>query len=226
MGLDIINDNAELLTKWINREKVKAQRYYESHPYSLIPSFENELRSLGLKFEISNQLLAYMPDKKEMILPIAIKYYQKAKQENLADEQNHFLQFFHYKGLNSLVPMLIADYKLATTTELTRWMISDCLYQIRSKDWLGEYISIVSNPQYGINRQMIVLLLGKLKDAAAVPALIMLLDDADVSLQALSALSEYRSPELRVHFERFMTSKHLGLKKVAVSALKKIDSKK
>lgn len=226
MGLDIINDNPEFLSEWISREKTKEQLYYASHPNSLIPKFEDELRALGLNFEISNQLLGYMPRQKKTILPIAIKYYQKAKQENYPDEQNHFLQFFHYKGFDSVVPMLIADYKATATAELTRWMISDCLYQIRSKDFLDEYIDIVSKPKYGINRQMLVLLLGKLKDDTAVPVLITLLDDHDVSLQAISALSEYRSPELRIYFERFITSRQQALKKAAISALKKIDTKK
>ena len=91
MGLDIINDNPKFLSEWISREKSKEQLYNESHPNSLIPKFEDELRALGLNFEISNQLLGYMPRQKKTILPIAIKYYQKAKQENFPDEQNHFL---------------------------------------------------------------------------------------------------------------------------------------
>ena len=223
MGVDIINNNPDYLDEWIMREKAKEKQYYADHPDSLIPQFEGELQALGLSFEISNQILGYMPRHKKTILPIAMKYYQKAKQENRTDEQTHFLQFFHYHGFDEIVPMLLADYKASTTTELTRWLISDCLYQIRSKNFLDDYINLVSNPQYGINRQMLVLLLGKLKSDDAIPVLLTLLDDHDVSLQVITALGEYRRLEFKPYFERFISSKHNGIKKAATAALKKLE---
>ena len=73
--------------------------------------------------------------------------------------------------------MLLKDYYSEKTTDLTRWFISDCIYQIQSKNFVKEYLDIVSNGTFGRNRQMIVLLLGKLKEESAIPTLIDLLED-------------------------------------------------
>lgn len=83
--------------------------------------------------------------------------------------------------------MLLKDYYSEKTTDLTRWFISDCIYQIRSKNFVKEYLDIVSNGTFGRNWQMIVLLLGKLKDESAIPTLIDLLEDEEVRLHAISA---------------------------------------
>ena len=55
-----------------------------------------ELKKMGFEFEISNQTLGFMPKNKKTILPIAIKYYQLAKNQNRVNEQNHFLSFFQF----------------------------------------------------------------------------------------------------------------------------------
>ena len=199
---DVIN-NPKVAREWIERAKESAVDYYKKHPDSLIPVFEEELKKMGFEFEISNQTLCLMPKNKKTILPIAIKYYQLAKNQNQVDEQNHFLGFFHFKGLSEVVPMLIEDYYSEQTQDLTRWFISDCIYQIRSKSFVKEYLDIVSNRMFGRNRQMIVLLLGKLKEESAVPTLIDLLEDEDVRLHAINALGEFKREEFRCYFERF-----------------------
>ena len=141
MSIDVINKNPKALRAWIERAKKEAEEYYKKHPDSLIPCFENELRKAGFEFEISNQTLGFMPKHKAIILPIAIKYYQLAKKQNKPNEQDHFMSFFHFKGIEEVVPMLIEDYYSEETLNLTRWFISDCIYQIRSKRFVKEYLS-------------------------------------------------------------------------------------
>ena len=119
--------------------------------------------------------------------------------------------------------MLLKDYYSEKTTDLTRWFISDCIYQIRSKNFVKEYLDIVSNGTFGRNRQMIVLLLGKLKEESAIPTLIDLLEDDEVRLHAISALGEFKREEFRCHFERFQNSTHPGWRKYARSAIKKLN---
>lgn len=220
---DIIN-NQKAKTEWIERAKINAESYYKQHPDSLIPLFEDELRKAGFEFEISNQILSLMPGNKKIILPIVIKYYQLAKKHNKIDEQNHFLSFFQFKGFKEVIPMLIEDYYSDETQDLTRWFISDCIYQIRAKSFFKEYLDIVSNRNYGRNRQMIVLLLGKLKEESAIPILIDLLEDEEVCLHAICALSEYKREAFRSYFERFENSTHPGWRKYAKAALKKLNS--
>ena len=223
MSINDIIGNPKAEREWIERTKKIEADYYKKHPDSLIPFFEKELRQIGFDFETSNQTLGFMPKNKKTILPIAIKYYQLAKMQKKVNEQNHFLCFFHFKGLEQVMPMLIEDYYSEETQDLTRWFLSDCIYQIRSKNFVNEYLDIVSSRMFGRNRQMIVLLLGKLKEESAVPTLIDLLDDEEVRLHAISALGEFKREEFRCHFERFQNSTHPGWRKYAKAALKKLN---
>ena len=122
--------------------------------------------------------------------------------------------------------MLLEDYLSPETTDLTRWCISDCFYMIRSKKYVSEYLDIISNPTWGHNRRMIILLIGKLKVESAVPLLIELLEDEEVRLHAICALSDFKKEEFRCHFERFQNSKHSGWRKYANEAIKKLDKQK
>lgn len=219
---DVIN-NPKAKKEFIEIAKKDEYNYRKNHPDSLIPLFENELRNAGFEFEISNQTLSFMPKHKKTILPIAIKYYLLAKEQSKTDEQNHFLSFFRFKGLEEVVPILIEDYYSEETQDLTRWFISDCIYQIRSKNFVKYYLDIVSKRTFGRNRQMIVLLLGKLKEESAIPTLIELLEDEDVCLHAIEALGEFKREEFRCYFERFQNSTHPGWRKYAKSAIKKIN---
>ena len=127
MGIESINSNPDILKKVIDRAKLDSEQYYKGNPDSLIPPFEKELRELGFVFEISNQTYGFMPKHKNVILPIAIKYYQLAKKTRNENEVNHFLGFFNYRGLEGVVPMLLDDYRSSQTTDLTKWFISSCL---------------------------------------------------------------------------------------------------
>ncbi len=53
--------------------------------------------------------------------------------------------------------MLLEDFQSTETTELTQWYIGSCLYKIRSKTYISNYLEIITNPQYGSNRQLLIL---------------------------------------------------------------------
>lgn len=180
------------------------------------------MKDLGFEFETSSQTFGFVPKYKNVIVPIAFKYYQLAKEMNMPNEQNHFIGFFRIKGLDEIVPLLLSDFYSDKTTDLTRWLISDCIYQIKSKQFIEEYLNIASNRAFGINRQMIILLLGKLKDESAVPTLIALLDDEEVRLQAICALSEFKRKDFRCYFERFQSSTNAGWRKYSKKQYKNL----
>lgn len=224
MSIENINNNPHMIKAWIDNAKKAAEQYYSETPDSLIPRFEKELRDLGFEFEISNQTLGFMPKYKQVILPIAIRYYKLAKEQQKVNEQNHFMSFFHFKGFEEVVPMLLEDYYSKATQNLTRWFISDCLYQIRSKNHIKEYLEIALNPEFGVNRQMVILLVGKLKAENAIPVLVDLLEDEEVRLHAIDALCQFKREEFRCHFERFQNSTHPGWRKYAKKAINKLNS--
>lgn len=225
MSLDIINNNPVLLKTMTEYLKAEEEKYYKENPDSLIPLFEKELREAGFVFEISNQTLSLMPKHKDIILPIALKYYNLSKKLKKDNEQNHFLSFFSFKGLDDIAEMLICDFCSEETEELTRWFISDCLYSIRSKKYIDDYLDIISDSNFGTSRQMIILMLGKFKEERAVPVLIKLLEEESVRLHAICALGDFNREEFRPYFERFKDSKQSGLRKYSRAALKKLDKK-
>ena len=223
MSLKDINNNPNTIKLWIDNEKVAEEQYYKDNADSLIPIFKKELKDFGVEFETFNQAVVLIPKHKKVILPLATKYYQLAKKLGKPNEQNYFISFLCIKGLDDVIPMLLEDYYFEKTTDLTRWFISDCIYQIRSKNFIKEYINIVSNKTLGINRQMIVLLLGKLKEESAISTLVDLLEDEEVRLHAICALGEFKREDFRCHFERFQNSTHPGWRKYARTALKKLN---
>ena len=123
----------------LENEKSKAKLYYKENPGSLIPLFEKELKDLGFEFETSSQTFGFVPKYKNVIVPIAFKYYQLAKEMNMPNEQNHFIGFFRIKGLDEIVPLLLSDFYSDKTTNLTRWLISDEEVRLQAICALSEF---------------------------------------------------------------------------------------
>lgn len=214
-----INSNPSLVKHLLEQYKDEEKKL-EGDPSSVLLAFKQELLDLGFRFQVLNQAEGFMPKHKDSILPIVIKYYKKAR---LKREKQYLLKWFHHRGLEEVVPMLLEDY-CSDDLNVDRWAIGDCLYQIRSKKHIADYLKIIANASYGQDRQMVILLVGKLKVEAAIPVLIDLLEDEGVRLQAIAALGDFKRDELRPYFERFQNSKHPGWRKYAKSALKKLDA--
>lgn len=214
-----INSNPDLVKRMVDLYKANEEQM-QKNPDSILLSFKQELLNLGFEFQILNQAESLLPKNKDMILPVVIKYYKMAKLKN---EKQYLLNWFHHKGLDEVVPMLLEDY-YSNNSDIDKWAIGDRLYQIRSKKYIDDYLKIISNSSYGQDRQMIILLVGKLKVKAAIPILIDLLEDESVRLQAIVALGEFKQENLRPYFERFQNANNPGLRKYAKAALKKLDT--
>ena len=214
-----INSNPSLVKHLLEQYKDEEKKL-EGDPNSVLLAFKQELLDLGFRFQVLNQAEGFMPKHKDSILPIVIKYYKKAR---LKREKQYLLKWFHHRGLEEVVPMLLEDY-CSDDLNVDRWAIGDCLYQIRSKKHIDDYLKIISDSSYGQDRQMIILLVGKLKAEVAIPVLIDLLEDEGVRLQAIAALGDFKRGDLRPYFERFQNSRHPGWRKYAKSALKKLDA--
>lgn len=214
-----ITSNTSLVKRMLERYKLSEEQK-EKDPNSILPAFKQELLSLGFDFQVLNQAERLLPKYKDTVLPVVISYYRKAKMRN---EKQYLLGWFHHKGLEEAVPILLEDY-YSKNPNVDKWAIGDRLYQIYSKKYIDDYLKIISDSTYGQDRQMIILLVGKLKVEAAIPILIDLLEDEGVRLQAIVALGDFKREDLRPHFERFQNANHSGWRKYAKAALKKLDS--
>ena len=214
-----INSNPDLVKRMIDRYKENEEQL-RKNPDSILLDFKQELLDLGFDFQVLNQAESFLPKHKDTILPVVIKYYKMAKLKN---EKQYLLGWFHHRGLDEVVPLLLEDY-FSDDPDVDRWEIGDRLYQIRSKKHIDDYLRIISDASYWQDRQMVILLVGKLKVESAIPVLIDLLEDEGVRLQAIAALGDFKRDELRPYFERFQNSKHSGWRKYAKAALKKLDT--
>lgn len=220
---DYKNEGKQTIERIMVDNEIKAnQEYFSNNPKSSIILFERELREYGFEFKVSSQVYGYMPKYRKVIQPLAVKYYKCARDRNDTTELNYFVRMFQYKGCDKVIPMLLEDFKSDLIHDSTKWFIADCLYQIRSRRYINEYLEIISTVKYGRNRQMVILLIGKLRVEKAIPILVELLEDEEVRLHAICALGDFKNPEFKPYFERFLNDKHSGWRKYAKAALKKI----
>ncbi|MNL25224.1 hypothetical protein D3C87_1466970 [compost metagenome] len=107
--------------------------------------------------------------------------------------------------------------------DIDKWAIGDTLYSIQDKRFEDEYIKIVKNENNGISRQMIVILLGKLRCEKAIPTLIDLLQDDDVDGHAIMALGYFKDRNLIEYIKPFLNNKKPWIRREAEKAIKKIN---
>lgn len=224
MGWKTVKDNPAFQKQLLDEIAEQEKQYLQSNPNSLIPAFCQELRELGFEFDFYHQVKCFLPKYKKRIFPIVLQYYDRVKAAKMENEQLFFMGFLRYKGMDEVVPDLLAEYRSPQSSDTVKWVISDCLYAIRSPKYAKDYIDIINNPAYGINRQMIVLLVGKLHIENAIPDLIDLLEDDIVCLHAIIALGDFKREEFRPIFERFSCDNHSGKRNYAKKALVKLDN--
>lgn len=94
MSKSLINNDQSISEDLVIKVKKQETEYYQKYPDSLIPKYVKELHELGFVFEISSQAYNFMPKHWKSILPVAINYYQMARDSGKENEQNYFLSFF------------------------------------------------------------------------------------------------------------------------------------
>lgn len=194
---------------------------FKENPDSCVRAFTERLRTLGFRFSVSAQVKQFMPKHKDIILPLAVKYYHQAVLKN---EKNYFISLMRYPCCKTVVPMLLdAFYKNAETDD--RECISECIYSIHDKSYAGEYLRIVSTEEFGIHRAMFILLLGRMKYEKAIDSILPLLQDPVLCKYAIIALGDYRKKEFEPYFLQFADSDDPYLSRYAKRALEKLNNR-
>ena len=123
-----------------------------------------------------------------------------------------------------MIPMLLEDFYSPDTPSLTREFIGETFRLICSEKYIDDYLKILANTELGGQRNSIIALLGKLKSDTAIPLLIAALDEGkNITTNAISALGQYKQPEFRPYFERFLDHENSYYRREAKTALKKLD---
>lgn len=86
-----------------------------------------------------------------------------------------------------------------------RWNIAEALYTLNKPKYINEYNRIVCDKRYGKSRQMMVLLLGRIKSESSVPLLLskMYEEDHDILPQVIYSIGKYKKAELDIEVDRF-----------------------
>ena len=193
-------------------------RYIQENPNSCVKTFMDRLRDIGFQFSVSVQVKQFMPKHKDIILPLAVSYFDEAV---LVNERNYFISLMRYPCCKSVVPKLLAAFYRGSSLD-DRERISECIYSIHDKTYAEEYLKIISTEEYGVHRAMFILLLGRLKYQNAIEQIIALLQDPKLTKYAIISLGDYKNIEFRDYFERYVNSGDYYLSRYAKQALKKL----
>lgn len=87
----------------------------------------------------------------------------------------------------------------------------------------GEMVKIAQDRKFGADRQMVVHGLKNMRNPAVVPVLVGLLDDEEVTVQALAALRLMGATEARSAIEPFLTHKNTYWRNEAKKSIAKFD---
>jgi len=117
-------------------------------------------------------------------------------------------------------PTLVAEYhKLPKEKQNLRWIIGNTVYNTISAADVNEILKIVLDKRNGYSRRPFVLALGKTKSDDVETALISLLDDDEVVLQALGALQKFKSPGVKSKVAELVDHPNVQVRKLAKKLL-------
>jgi HEAT repeat protein len=187
-------------------EKLMEELIKEVNNHGFIVKDFNELNSVKRKIK--------------SLVPTLMEYLHSFEENNYKEA---IVGLLGVKGFYEATEALLKMYNYGPAID--KWAVGDALYFIEDKRFEDEYIKIASNNSNGISRQMIVVLLGKLRCEKALPTLIELLKDNDVNGHAIMALGYFNNTDLIGYIEPFLKHEKGWIRKEAEKAIKKIKSK-
>lgn len=136
-----------------------------------------------------------------------------------ANERLLVLRILADAGCDGISGLLLDEFARNDCED--RWEIGNMLYSTADRRFFPEYAEIARNRIYGTDRQMVVLIFGKLKITEAKPLLINLLGDDTVCGHALDSLSRIADADDIRYFVPFFNCGSSWMRKTAAKFLKK-----
>jgi hypothetical protein len=177
-----------------------------------------DVEELGYEIITIDDLMKIDKDNHD-IIPIIQKHLSKVTDEG---DKQLLVRCLGLRGFTDVSNTLINEFNTASS-EGYKWVIGNSLSIIQDKSAVEDMVGIASNKEHGYTRQMVVVVLGKLKVKQAIPLLIELLKDEDVSGHSLMALSYFNDPSLIQYIEPLTTHKVTWIRNEAKKAIKKLE---
>ncbi|MEO1333115.1 MAG: HEAT repeat domain-containing protein [Myxococcota bacterium] len=167
-------------------------------------------------YELVNSRRSY-----KKAIPVLVEHLGRVSTPGLKEGIARALAVREAKGVAG--PALVAAFD-AVEQPAVRWAIGNALSIVATEAELSDLVRIATTEHYGKAREMVVVALGKVKaDAAAVQALLQLLDDDEVAGHAVMALGLLKAPVCRARVAEFLEHPKPWVRKEAKRALAKID---
>jgi len=215
--IDKLNNNPEYLARMRDidlKQKLSAKEYDLA-----AKDVVNELRQMCFRISYVGQLyhgnMCY-----EVAIPVLMKWLPKIDNIRVKEDIVRALTVKWAKPQAG--PLLVDEYDKAMDS-LLRWAIGNALSVVADDGVCDDLMRLAKDIGAGIDRQMIVVALGNMKNPAAVDVLIKCLKDENVSGHALMALRKLKAAKARSYIEPFLSHKITWKRNEAKKATKAID---
>lgn len=161
--------------------------------------FLKELNSYGYNFKTFNDVKTIYRDDK-ILIPVLLKYLDEVED---IDDKEYLVRVLTKESYFEVTERLLQEFFLSNNY-FYKWAIGNALYIIEDERFIDEYIDIIKDCSHGTARQMLVLLLGKLRNERAKDALIKILHEDGVTPHAIGSLGKYKDKSLIPLLEYFL----------------------
>jgi len=180
----------------------------------------DELKSVGLTifsiWDLVNTKEPY-PEAIDILIKHVSKQYHDKNREGIF----RALAVKEARG-KANTPLLVEYNKIPIEKNNLRWVIGNTIYVIITPKDIQNILQIVEDKANGLSRSRFVSALGKMQSEKAEYALIKLLDDNEMILNALQALVRMKSKKSKEKILLLLDNPDILVKKEAQRALKKL----
>ncbi len=183
-------------------------------------SLLDELNRLGLNIT-SVWDLVNTKDKYPNAIPVLLAHLIKDYSEK--NKEGIIRALAVKEAIGKASTALIAEYnRIPKDKMLLRWAIGNTIYTTITENDVESILPVVQDKTNGMSRQMFVAALGKVKSEKSENILINLLDDDEVTPQALEALGRMKSKKAKDRILMLTNHPKALIRKEALKAFKKI----
>jgi HEAT repeat protein len=155
-------------------------------------------------------------------IPILVEWLPRVANPDVKED---IVRALSVKWARHAAPLLMAEFERADDPTGTgiRWAIGNALEVLANDEIADGMIKLATDRRFGRAREMVVVGLGKLKDARVADVLLELLADDEVVGHAVMALGRLRARAARSRIEPLLDHPKAWVRKEAKRALVKID---
>ena len=178
----------------------------------------------GIQTSISGGLLN-IKEPYPTVIPVYVDFLQNEEFESINTKEILVRMLTVKEAKGTANNVLISEYHKYPEEGIYRfyrWAIGNAFTVIITPKDEDDIISIVSDKNNGISRQMFVYALKSIKSVRVENTLIDLLNDSDVTGHAIYALGCLKSQKAKARIELFLENKSAYIRREAKKALKKI----